>query len=63
LEVSDVYANTFLESRDVTLFENIFLMKDLYNMSILPTNMIADTTPEPSEKFELLEHTLEPIYE
>jgi hypothetical protein len=44
-EVSDVHVDTFLESHDVTFFENIFLMKKLYDMSSLPVNVIADTTP------------------
>jgi hypothetical protein len=47
-EVPDVHVDTFLESRDVSFFENIFSMKNLYDMSSLPTNVIADTTPEPS---------------
>jgi hypothetical protein len=47
-EVSDVDVDTFLESHDVTFFENIFPMKKLYNISSLPANVIADTTPEPS---------------
>jgi hypothetical protein len=29
-EVSDVYVNTFLESRDVTFFKHIFPMKNLH---------------------------------
>ena len=62
-EVSDVYVNTFLESRDVTFFENIFPMKDSYSMPRLPANVIADTTPEPSEIFEHAEHSLEPVHE
>jgi hypothetical protein len=53
-EVSDIYVNTFLQSRDVTFFENIFPMKYLHNMSRLPTNMIADTTPEHSKFFSIL---------
>jgi hypothetical protein len=33
-EVSDVYVDTFIESRDVTFFENSFPMKNLRSMSI-----------------------------
>jgi hypothetical protein len=47
-EVSDVHVDIFLESHDVTFFENIFPMKNLYDMSSLPTNVIADTTHESS---------------
>jgi hypothetical protein len=32
-------------------------------MSSLPTNVIANTTPEPSENFDHAEHTPEPIHE
>jgi hypothetical protein len=52
--MSDVHVDTFLESRDVTFFENIFPMKKLYVMSSLPINVIADTTPEPSNFFIML---------
>jgi hypothetical protein len=52
IEMPDIYVNTFLESRDVTFFENIFPMKDLHGMSRLSINVIADITPEHSEKFE-----------
>jgi hypothetical protein len=47
-EVPDVHVDTFLESRDVSFFENIFSMKNLYDMSGLPINVIANTTSEPS---------------
>jgi hypothetical protein len=47
-KVPNVHVDTFLESRDVSFFENIFSMKNSYDMSSLPTNVIADTTPEPS---------------
>jgi hypothetical protein len=50
LEIPDVHVNTFLDSHNVTLFENIFSMKNLYGMSSLPANVIADTSPKPSEK-------------
>jgi hypothetical protein len=53
----------FSESHDVTFFENIFPMKTVYGMSSLPINVIADTTPEPSETFDHAEHTPEPIHE
>jgi hypothetical protein len=62
-EIHDVHIDTFLESCDVTFFENIFHMKNSYGMSSLPTNMLADTSPEPSENFDHAEHTLEPIHE
>jgi hypothetical protein len=32
-------------------------------MSSLPANVIADTTPEPSENFDHAKHTSEPIHE
>jgi hypothetical protein len=51
-EVPDVHADTFLESRDVTFFENIFPMKNSYGMSSVPANVIADTNPESSEIFD-----------
>ena len=38
-------------------------MKDSYSLPRLPTNVIADTTPEPSETFEHAEHTLESVHE
>jgi hypothetical protein len=37
-------------------------MKNLYGMSSLPANVIADTTPEPSENFDHAEHIPEPIH-
>jgi hypothetical protein len=61
-EVYDVHVDKFLESCDVTFFENIFTMKNLYGISSLFVNVIADTTPEPSENFDYDEHTPEPIY-
>jgi hypothetical protein len=62
-EVLDVYVDTFLESRDVTFFENIFPMKNSHDMSRLPKNVIADTTPKPSEIFVDVEHTFKPVHE
>jgi hypothetical protein len=62
-EMPDVHIDTFLESRDVTFFENIFPTKNLYGMSSLPTNVLADTSPEPSGNFDHAEHTPEPIHE
>jgi hypothetical protein len=62
-EVTDVHVDTFLESCDVTFFENIFPIKNLYDMSSLPANVIVDTTPEPSKNFDHAEHTPEPIHE
>jgi hypothetical protein len=38
-EIPDVHIDTFLESRDVTFFENIFPMKNSYGMSSLPANV------------------------
>jgi hypothetical protein len=61
-EIPVVHVDTFLESRDVTFFENIFSMKTSYDMSSLPANMIADTSPEPSENFDHVKHTPEPIH-
>jgi hypothetical protein len=62
-KIHDVYVDTFLEPHDVTFFENIFPMKNLYGMSSLPTNVIADTSPEPSQNFDHVEHTSEPVHE
>jgi hypothetical protein len=62
-KVPDVHVDTFLESRDVTFFENIFPMKISYDMSSLHANVIADTTLEPSENVDHAEHTPEPIHE
>jgi hypothetical protein len=62
-EVPNVHVDTFLESRDVTFFENIFPIKTSNGMSSLPINVIADTTPEPSKNFDHAEHTSEPIHE
>jgi hypothetical protein len=38
-------------------------MKKSYGMSSLPANVLADTSPEPSENFDHVEHTPEPIHE
>jgi hypothetical protein len=38
-------------------------MKKSYGMSSSPTNVIADTSPEPSENFDHAEHTPELIHE
>jgi hypothetical protein len=62
-EIPDVHIDTFLESCDVTFFENIFPMKNSYDMSSLPTNVLADTSPEPSKFFDHAEHIPEPIHE
>jgi hypothetical protein len=62
-EILDVHVDIFLESHDVTFFENIFPIKNMYGMSNLLANMIADTSPEPSKFFDHSEHTPEPIYE
>jgi hypothetical protein len=62
-EVPDVHVDTFLESRNVTFFENIFSMKNSYGISSLPANVIADTTSKPSKFFDHTEHTPEPIHE
>jgi hypothetical protein len=62
-EIPDVHVDIFLESRDVTLFENIFPMKNLYGVSSLPANVIADTSLEPSENFDHAEHTPKSIHE
>jgi hypothetical protein len=62
-EVSDVHVDIFLDSCDVIFFENIFPMKNLYDMFSLPTNVIADTTPESSNFFDHAKHTHESIHE
>jgi hypothetical protein len=61
-EIPGVHADTFLESRDATFFENIFSMKNMYGMSSLPANVIADTSPKPSETFNHTKHTPESIH-
>jgi hypothetical protein len=38
-------------------------MKNSYDMSSLPANVLADTSPEPSKNFNHAEHTAEPIQE
>jgi hypothetical protein len=58
-----MHVDIFLESCDVTFFENIFPMKNLYDMYSLPANVIADTSLEPSKNFDHAEHTPEPIHE
>jgi hypothetical protein len=58
-----VHIDTFLESCDVTFFENIFPMKNSYDMSSLPANVLADTSLKPFENFNHAEHTPEPIHE
>jgi hypothetical protein len=63
VKVPDVHVDTFLESRDVTFFKNIFSMKNVYDMSSFSTNVIGDTTPEPSNFFDHVGHTPEPINE
>jgi hypothetical protein len=62
-EISDVHSDTFLDSHNVTFFENIFPIKNLYDMSSLPANVLADTSPKPSGNFDHAEHTHEPIRE
>jgi hypothetical protein len=62
-EIPNVHIDILLESHDVTFFENIFPMKNSYDMSSLPANVLADTSPEPSENFDHAEHTPEPIHE
>jgi hypothetical protein len=62
-EIPDVHIDTFLEYRDVTFFKNIFSMKDSYVMSSLLSNVLADTSPEPSGNFDHAEHTPKPIHE
>jgi hypothetical protein len=62
-KIHDVHIDTFLESHDVTFFENIFPMKKSYVMSSLPANVLAHTSPEPSGNFDHAEHTPEPIHE
>jgi hypothetical protein len=56
--VSNVHVDTFLESRDVTFFENIFPMKNSYDMFSLPANVIVDTTPQPSKFFDYADFTV-----
>jgi hypothetical protein len=62
-EVPGVYVDTFLESRDVTFFENIFPTKNLHSMSRLLENVITYTTHEPFENFLHVEYTFEPVHE
>jgi hypothetical protein len=62
-EVHDVYVDTFLESHDVTLFENIFSMMNSHSICRLPENVIAYITSKPSENFVHAERTVEPVHE
>jgi hypothetical protein len=62
-EIPNVHVDTFLESHDIIFFENICPMKNSYDMSSLPINIIADTSLEPSENFDHAEHKPEPIHE
>jgi hypothetical protein len=62
-EMPGVHVDIFLESRDVTFFENIFPMKISYGMSSLPANVIVDTSLKPSKFFDHAEHAPEPIHE
>jgi hypothetical protein len=41
----------------------IFSMENSYSTSSLPTNVVADTSPEPFEIFDHAEHTPEPIHD
>jgi hypothetical protein len=47
-EVSDVYVDTIMESRDATFFEHIFLMKDIHRNS----RYSSEITPEHSTSIE-----------
>jgi hypothetical protein len=62
-EIPHVHVDTFLDSRDVTFFKNIFPMKNLYGMSSLPANVIVDTSSKPSGNFDHAKHTPKPIHE
>jgi hypothetical protein len=62
-EIPNVHIDAFLESRDVTFFENIFPIKNSYDMFSSPVNVLTDTSPEPSGNFNHAEHTPEPIHE
>jgi hypothetical protein len=62
-DIPDVHIDTFLDSCDVTFFENIFPIKNSYGMSSLPANVLADTSLEPSRNFDHAEHIPEPIHE
>jgi hypothetical protein len=62
-EIPNVHVGIFLESRDITFFENIFHMKNSHVMSSLPANVIANTSSKPSKNFDHAEHTPEPIHE
>jgi hypothetical protein len=61
-KVHDVYIHTFIESHDVTFFENIFPIKNLHSMSRLSKNVIVDATSKSSENSVHPEHTLEPVH-
>jgi hypothetical protein len=62
-EIPDVHIDIFLESHDVTFFENIFPMKNSYGMSSLHTNVLADTSHVPSGNFDHAKYTPEPIHD
>jgi hypothetical protein len=53
-EVPDVHIDIFLESHDVIFFENIFPMKNSYDISSLYANVIVDITTEPSNFFIMM---------
>src|SRR3954464_13779530 len=56
-EVPDMHVDTIMESRDATLFENIFPMKDMHSIGrisseILPESSASiDNSEQPHEKF------------
>jgi hypothetical protein len=57
--IPDIHVDTFLEFRDIIFFENIFPIKNAYDMFSLPANVIADTSPKPFENCDHAEHTPE----
>jgi hypothetical protein len=50
-EVSDVYVDTIMESRDATFFEHIFLMKDIHSNSRYSSEITSEHST-PVESFE-----------
>lgn len=59
-DVLDVHINSLIESRDITLFENIFSIKNTNSMSRLSSDVIDDITLESVARSGHDKQTLEP---
>jgi hypothetical protein len=58
-EVYDMHVDTIFESRDATIFENIFLMKDMRSNAKFSTEIAPDNTIHIESSVEPFERTLE----